>query len=126
MQRCAGAVHHLTPGTVIDPILCVKGCNFLQTLLRHLHGTAYKVRLAGWLRCGQSLGAEHSLHLQDVLPAIANDPKVLCTGHGQPAILERRKLDRIAIEADAKAHAALELPHAQGDARCELHLSGYD
>lgn len=113
VQCCARAVHHLTPGTVIDSILCVKGCNFLQTLLRHLHGTAYKVRLAGWLRCGQNPGAEHSWHLQDMLSAIANDSKVLSTCHGQPAILERRKLDRITVETDAKAHAALELPHAQ-------------
>lgn len=59
-----------------------------------------------------------------MLSAIANNSKVLCTCHGQPAILERRKLDRITVETDAKAHAALELPHAQETRKVRTTLLG--
>ena len=79
--------------------------------------------MAGWLRGNHK---QRSWHLQDVLPAVANYSKVLCTCHCQPAFLKRGKLDRITIEADAKAHSALELAHAKGVARRERHFSGCD
>ena len=43
-------------------------------------------------------------HLEDVLPAIAYDAKVLSSAHGQPAVLIGREPDRRALEAGSDVH----------------------